>query len=902
MSRFGGIRRAFRLGSARGELSEELAHHFESTVEELLAAGHSRAGAEAEARRRFGDERHWRREIERQDRAAAARRGWAEGWDALRWSVRLALRRMRQTPGFTAAVVLTFGLGIGVNATMFGIVDRLLLSPPAYVRDPDGVVRLMVQRRDHFTDVEAANDVLSYPDYEQFGKGKSFSSVAAVAGGDNMQITVGRGSEARQLRATEVTGNFFSLLGVHPALGRFFGPEEDQPGGAGVVVIGYESWQRRYGGDRNVLGRTLDFGQGPYTIIGVAPKGFTGIDLKRVDVWLPLHVYASQAMPSCWDKRNCAWLHAVARLAPGIPTHTAEAEATTLYRNGIATFEGNSLDDPKPRVIGAPLIAARGPNASSESKVAIWLAGIALIVLLIACANVANLLLSRSIRQRREIGIRLALGSSRGRVLGQVLTESVLFSLLGGIAAFLLAVWGGALLRHVLLPDIAGEWGGAESRIVGAVVFLSLLAGMTAGLVPAVQASRPELAEILKNGSRTSSPTSRTRDALTVAQAALSVVLLVGAGLFVHSLHRVNSLDLGLDPRGVLLVSPEFNRDITDQRKADFYSRALARLETTPGVEAVSTDISVPFWSSRVVDLWAPDVDSIPLLPSGFPILHTVDPGYFRVLDLKMRHGRGFGPSDRKGAPRVVVINETMAKMLWPGQNAIGKCLLIGHGPEGKKKPPCASVVGVVENARAFELKQKAVMQYYVPREQEVTDSNPDALLVRVRGTPASAIPLIQRDLLSLEPELRYVEARPLQELIDPLARSWKLGATMFTVFGLLALAVAGIGLYSVLAFSVAQRTFELGVRSALGAPRKRLLGLVLFQGARLAGIGIVLGLLIALLAAPKMADLLFETSPRDPLMLLGVAAVMGLVTVLAAALPALRATRVDPSIALRAE
>jgi predicted permease len=580
----------------------------------------------------------------------------------------------------------------------------------------------------------------------------------------------------------------------------------------------------------------------------------------------------------------------------------AEAEATALYRAGWADYQEPDLVDPTARAVAAPLIAARGPEPSSESRVALWLAGISLVVLLIACANVANLLLSRAIRQRREIGIRMALGSSRGRVLGQVLTESVLFSLLGGVAAFLLTVWGGAFLRHVLLPDIAWESTGAEGRIVGAVVLLSLLAGMAAGLVPAVQSSRPQLAGVLKNGSRTTSPTSRTRDALTVAQAALSVVLLVGAGLFVHSLHRVSSLDLGLNPRGVLLVSPEFDRQITDHRKGDFYSRALAHLSATPGVEAVSTDISIPFWSSYAVDLRAPGLASIPSLPSGSPILHAVDPGYFRVLDLKMQRGRGIEPEDRKGAPRVVVVNETMARMLWPGQDAIGKCLLIGHAPEGKKEPPCATVVGVVENARAFELKQKAVMQYYVPREQEVIDSNPSALLVRVRGEPASSAPLIQRQLLGLEPELRYSEARPLQELIDPSERSWRLGATMFTVFGLLALTVAGIGLYSVLAFSVAQRTFELGVRSALGAPRKRLLGLVLLQGARLAGIGIVLGLLISLLAAPEMADLLFETSPRDPLMLFGVAGVMGVVTILAAALPALRATRVDPSIALRSE
>jgi predicted permease len=805
---------------------------------------------------------------------------------------------MRRSPGFTAAVVLTFALGIGANATMFGIVDRLLLSPPAHVRDADRVVRLTVNRFNGYTGTRLTNPIVTFPDYEVLARASSFSSVAAVSGSAS-ERTVGRGADALRLRTELATGSLFSLLGVRPMVGRFFGPEDDRAGAPGVAVISYGAWRRLYGGDPGVLGKTLDFGYGPYTIVGVAPEGFTGADLAPVDVWLPLQTAGSQTTPFCWDKRNCPWIRVVARLAPGVSPRTAEAEATTLYRAGWADYHDRNLVDPKAQVIAAPLIAARGPEPSSASRVAVWLAGISLVVLLIACANVANLLLARAVRQRREVGIRLALGSSRARVLGQVLVESLLLSLLGGITALLLTRWGGVLLRSVLLPGVAWEGTGVETRTAGVVVLLTVLAGVAAGVIPAVPAGRSDVSETLKSGSRTTSaPISRTRGALTVLQAALSVVLLVGAGLFVRSLHRVNALDLGLDPDGVLVVTPDFDRDVSDERQAEFYRRAVTRLSAIPGVEAVSPDVSVPFWSSSAVNLSVPGLDSIPTLPSGSPILHAVGPDYFDVLDLQLLRGRGLRREDGGDGWRALVVNQTMARVLWPGQDPIGKCVIIGASP-GETDPPCTEVVGVVEDARTFSLLPEEAMQYYVPLGSE---GGARALLVRVRGEPETSIPSIRRALLSLEPGLRYPEIQPLRELIDPQARSWKLGATMFTAFGLLALLVAAVGLYSVLAFSVAQRTFELGVRSALGASRERLLGLVLGQAARLTVLGVALGLLAAWLAAPKVEDLLYATSPHDPAVLGGVAGVLLAVGLLAAWLPARRATRVDPSVALRAE
>jgi predicted permease len=910
MSRFDGVRRAFRLGSARGELREELAHHFESTVEELLAAGRSREEAEAEARRRFGDERRWRREIERQDRAAAARRGWAEGWERAVWILRLALRRMGREPGFAAAVVLTFALGIGANATMFGIVDRLLLRPPAHVQDPATVRRITLSRTNPNSGEQQIQEVLTYPSFEDLSRARSFS---AVAGYTTRELTLGRGDAAERAKATLTTANFLPLLGTRAEIGRFYTPEEDRAGAPQVVVLSHEYWRTRFGGDRGVLGRTVDFGYGPYTVIGVAPEGFTGVELDRVDLWLPLRAQVGKVGPpqGCVDSRGCWWMSAVARLAPGASPVTAQAEATTLFEQGMASnadVAGRSAGARPDRseVIASPVIAARGPNASSESVVAKWLAGISLIVLLIACANVANLLLARSIRQRREIGVRLALGSSRAQVMAQVLAESLILALLGGVAALALAQWGGAVVRRVLLPDIAWGAGMVDPRVLWFVLALTLLTGLVAGLIPAVQVSRPAVYEVLRNGTRNaSSPLSRTRDALTVLQAALSVVLLVGAGLFVRSLRGVEAIDLGVKPEGVLMVETVWQRDTPEADRYRYSLAAAERLGEHPGVAAAATSATMPFRSLWGADLRVPGLDSLPRLPGGGPYINAVTADYFRVFGIKVRRGRGFTTADAKGAAPVAVVNETMARALWPGEDPLGKCLRVGYGPDSPvTSAPCSRVVGVVENAHRFELvDEPQAMEYFVHVPQLPSERELETVMLRARGgDPTALIPTVRRTLMGLDPRVRDVKVTPFQELIAPSLRSWRLGATMFTIFGVLALFVAGIGLYSVLAFSVAQRTFELGIRSALGATRERLVSLVLRHAFRLVGAGILLGLLTAFLAAPRVASMLYGVPARDPATFAGVVVVLVAVALAAALLPARRATRVDPSIALRSE
>jgi predicted permease len=907
VDRFAGIRRVLRVRNIEHDIDEELAFHLEQTVDELVAGGMTRGQAEEEAQRRFGNRLHYRRELSRLDRRAESRRRLATWWQ----DVRYAVRRMGRWPGLTAAVVLTFALGIGANATMFGIIDRLLLRPPEHIAEPERVKLLVAQYMDPAGVAErvtgeaatAIDRVVAYPDYLSFAQAPAFASVAGYSGG---LLTFGEGEGARQLPARMVTGNFFETLGVRPEHGRFFGPDEDHAGGAGVAVIGWRMWREQFGGDRSVIGRTLDFGYGPYTIVGVAPENFSGAELDPVDVWLPLHTALSQMLnPATWERRtttrNSYWLYVVARLAPGVGPEVAESQATALYRGGRID---NPQDDPlrSAQVLTAPLVAGRGPLASGEAAVAMWLAGVSLLVLLIACANVANLLLARALRQQRELGVRLALGISRGRLLAQALTESLLLALLGAVAALLVTRWSSDLIRSVLLPNIA--WGETvvSARVLGFVLVLTLLTALLTGLLPALQAHRADVQSTLRSGGRgLSSPTSRVRNLLTVSQAALSVVLLIGAGLFVRSLQRVESLDLGVRTNDVLHIQPVFAPGLTEEQQTVFYREAQERLTRLPGVTHAAASVGVPFRTVITTSLRVPGIDSLPRVGGEPPFAYAVGPGYFGALQLPVIQGRGVLPGDTESAARVAVVNETLARALWPGGDPLGRCMIIG-GTEGEPEPPCTEVVGVVSDSRRYDLVETPAMQFYVPLAQNVIREAPHALLARVAADPAAMVPAIQRELLALGPEARFVRVRPYGELLDPKRRSWKLGATMFSVFGVLALVVAAIGMYSVLAFAVAQRTHELGVRAALGATRERLLGMVLGQGVRLAAVGIVIGLGIALLAGGRIAPLLFETSPRDPLTFGVVAAVLLAVAAAAAVLPAWRATRVDPSEALRGD
>ena len=882
------------LGSdVQADVDDELDFHLETRTQELIESGVAPDLARGEALRQFGDVRSVRRELLAIGTHAEQRTRWRDSLEVAAATVRYALRRLRRSPGLSLAVVLTFALGIGANAVMFGIVDRLLLSPPAHVDDPGSVHHLAVdwQRQDGAG--RDTMDVFSYPDYLDFTRTDAFA-VTAVSGAG--PLTLGRGPGALRLTAQLASGSFFSLLGVQPALGRFFGPEDVVAGAEGVAVISNSLWRNVGGADLAVLGETLEFGSGSYTIVGVAPSGFNGAELRQMDLWLPMVPgRMGQGNGASLRDRREYRLRILARPAEGVTVERMTEEVGVLHRQGRADDIASGRYAADVRVLAVPLDPAKQGGLSGAARVAVWLLGISGLVLLIACANVANLLLARALRDRREIGIRLALGGSRRRILGQVLTESLLLALLGAAAALAVTRWGARLLRAGLFPDVF--W--PESAVGGAVpVFvlgLAVVAGIAAGLLPALQASRPGVADVLKSGASRghSGGAVRARSGLTILQAMISVVLLVAAGLFIRSMHRVSSLDLGFDPEAVLLASPSFETGVPEARRKAFFAEATRRLAAMPGVDAVSSDLSIPFWSSTNYVLRVPGVDSIPNLDAS---LHVVEPDYFELMRLRIVRGRPLDAGDREA----LVVNETMASTLWPGEEAIGRCVEILQDPSGEV--PCATVVGVVENARRFGLVEGEAMQYYLPAAQRIVDGLPSGILVRVRGDPGRAIPALRMELLRAEPGVRYAEIQELRELIDPAARSWRLGATIFTLFGLLALLVSGIGLYSVMAFAVAQRRVELGIRSALGAGAGSLVRLVMGQAMRLVAVGIGLGLVVSLAAAGRVEPLLFQVSPRDPFVLVAVVLALLLTAVLAACIPSLRATRADPSAALRAE
>jgi predicted permease len=826
------------------------------------------------------------------DSKAWAQARWMQRWDAVHDTMKYALRGIIRSPALSIGIILAFALGIGANATMYETVERLLLRAPPHIENADEVRRLMVHRLRGGERTYGA--AITFPDYRDFAEISGFSHVAAVRG---QEVTMGEGEAAQQVRGVMVTSSYWPLLGVQPALGRFFTGEEDRFGAEPVAVLSYPRWQRDYGGSASVLGQTIDFGAGPYTIIGVTPKGFTGADLLPVDFFAPFMVYHQNAFDGAnWaDERSIAFFTAIARVRPGVSLEAVEAEATTRHRTAMSE---DARYDREARVVAAPLLQARGPNAPAEATVARWLLGVAVVVLLIACLNVANLLLARMLRQRREFSIRLALGISRTRLLSQIMAEGVLLGLLGGAAALLLAVAGGTVVQNALLPDI--DWsGGPSAALVLIVLALSILAGALSALVPALQASKRDVGGGLRTASGgITRSTARVRATLTMVQAALSVMLLVGAGLFVRSLNMIHQTDFGMALWEVVFVEPTFFAGTLDEEERwQYFEQAAERLTRLPGVTSAAMASGIPFRSRYGLPVRAQGLDSVPSAPTGGASANAVGNTYFRTIGVQLQRGRLFDERETRNSARVVVTNASFAHALWPGEDPLGRCLYIGIGDV-----PCSEIIGVVQDARRGRLVEEATYQYYVPIQQRQTPFPLDGLMVRIPADMPQTLAAVQRELLALDSRVRFVRSRPLQDLVAGELRQWRLGATMFSLFGALALLVAALGLYSVLAFDVAQRVREIGLRSALGASSGSIIRLVLQRAVRITAIGAGIGVLLALVFAPRLRDMLYQVSPHDPLTFATVIIALSVVSLAAAWFPAWRAARVDPNVALRAE
>ena len=823
--------------------------------------------------------------------------------DELTHDVRFAFRTLRKSRGFAATVILTLALGIGANAAMFGVVDRLMFRPYAYLRDPSTVNRVYLRSTYRgTTSTSWHTEYARYLDLKRWSR--SFDEWSGFA---TRSMAVGVGDASRERQVAAVNATFFRFFDAPPALGRYFVAAEDTtPRGADVAVLGYGFWKSELGG-RNVLGEVLQVGNIPATIVGVAPEGFAGVDdANPPAVYIPITTYAGsqpteRTNPKYYTRYNWGWMEMMVRRKPGVTVEQASRDLSQAYaRSWNAEREIEPTLTPaeiaKPNAIAGAMKLGAGPDPSLEARTALWVTGVAAIVLLIACANVANLFLARALRRQREIAVRLALGVSRRRLMMQTLTESLVLSLIGSAAGLLVAQWGGLAIRRLLIAsegasvDVMTDW-----RTLGVAVGAAMVAGLLTGLAPALVSGRGDLARSLKTGPREGTyHRSRTRATLLVLQGALSVVLLVGAGLFVRSLGNVKAMRMGYDAEPLLLVTRNMRgMDMSDSARAQLGRTLLAAAQEIPGVESAVWMSSVPFWSTSSTNLYVPGIDSVRKL--GRFTYQTATTDYFSTMGTRILRGRGFTEADRANAPMISVVSDGMAKVLWPGKDALGQCMRVRADTM-----PCTTVVGIAEDMVQGDLTSDKKYQYYLPLEQASPGGG--FVMLRMRGNPAAQQEAVRKAMQRVMPGQSYVTTKPFIDIVDQQRRSWQLGATMFVAFGVLALVVAAVGLYGVIGYNVTQRMHELGVRVALGAQARDILRLVVGQGVRFGLAGVALGTLLAYAASRWLEPLLFQQSPRDPVVYTAVSAMLVLVALAASGAPAVRASRADPNTALRSE
>jgi predicted permease len=670
-------------------------------------------------------------------------------WSAFVQDFRYAARGLRNTPGFTWAVVITLALGIGANVAMFSIVDRLLFRAPPMLRDAAHVHRVYLGQT--FRGKEGFNSSIPYAQYVDLTNAThSFARTAVISSPD---VAIGVGSDAREMPVGAVSASFFGFFDAPPALGRYFTAREDQPPtGTPVAVLSYGLWQTRYGGKRDVLGQTLQIGATLCTIIGVTPRGFVGVwSDKPPAVFIPITVRGSEMGASLrlrgeewWTTYHWFWASMIAERKPGVTLAAANADLSRAYQQEYAAQAEKEPRMPsfalaRPHAVVASILSDRGPDESQTARVATWISGVALIVWLIACANVANLLLARALRRRREIAVRLALGVNRGRLITHLLTESMVLALLAGAVGVVVAQLGGAVLRAVLLPKTATTSVVGDPRTLFIAGLAALVAGLLTGLAPITQLRHTNLSRDLKAGAREGTyHHSRLRVGLLVFQGALSVTLLVGAGLFVRSLHNVRNVPLGWDAEHLLAAELQM-RDVKldSAQKVTLRQRLLEEAAAIPGVEHVARQLTMPFWSMWNSDLHVAGIDSVRRLGQFY--LNAVSPDYFAAMGTRILQGRGITEEDVDGAPGAMVVSQAMAKTLWPGKNAIGQCVKVGADTV-----PCTYVVGVAENIKQTSLSDEdAGLFYYLSAKQFHPDMG--GLFVRMHGPAAASRETIRR-------------------------------------------------------------------------------------------------------------------------------------------------------------
>ncbi|HEY4216409.1 MAG TPA: ADOP family duplicated permease [Gemmatimonadaceae bacterium] len=864
--------------------------HFHLELEALARSREDAARRELEARQAFGNVTYYREEV--------------RGMTLLRWIDRIrqdakyAVRGLARAPGFTATVIVTLALGFGVNAAMYTMLDQVFRRAPEGVVAPGNIRRVYEdQSRPREPGGREAYPHFTYPHYRALMTVAAPVQLAAFSASDSVSII--DGTSHVPARESEVTASYFTILGVRPRLGRFFvGDEDSIETPTPVAVISDAFWRRTFGADAHVLGRSISVDHRPVTIVGVAPEHFAGIDLDLVDIWVPANMHESSITTGLpWYETFHSSFKVIARIdQPNEEPRFAGAGTVALR---AVHLQGAAYDSTSKIVFG-PITEANGPaKPAEEVTVATRISWIAMIVLIIACANVTNLLLLRASRRGREISVRRALGASQARLYEQVAIESTLLSLLGGAAALVVALWTGHALRRLMLPDVHWATSALDGHTMLFLLGLSLLIGVGAGAAPALHGTRSNLSDSLKAGSREGAyRRSRLRSMLLIVQTALCVLLLSGAGLYLRSLDNVKSISVGYRTDNLTVVTPTFVTAADHSAElAAGVPAAAARLSVLDGVEAVAYAATSPIggWASQQIRL--PDRDSLPAFaPDPRPSYNVVSPNYFRTVGIPILAGRSFDNSDAAGPGGAVIVTKTMAQVFWPGTSALGKCLILGT-----RSNPCSTVVGIAGDVHRLGIIEQPVQQYFVPLEG--ADWPPTNLIIRTQPGRADAVDReATRILAQAIPGVDAARVRRMADILEPQLRPWRLGATLFTAFGILALAVAGIGIYSIVAYGVSQRTNEMGIRVALGAQTSDILDLVVGEGVRVLAVGVGLGVATSLLLGRFLASLLFGVSPYDVSTLIGAAASLGALGLIACALPGWRAARVSPVIALRAD
>ncbi|HLJ44610.1 MAG TPA: ABC transporter permease [Bryobacteraceae bacterium] len=807
--------------------------------------------------------------------------------DALRQDFLFGLRQLRKSPAFTIAAILTLALGIAANATIFSWLSAVALHPV-----PGADSRDLISVR--WRSPEGGQRSLSWPDYRDYCKlNRTLQDFTAAS---MAPMNLGEGSRPERLWGMLVSANYFDTLGVKPILGRPFLPEEDEnPGGHPVAIVSHRFWQTRLGGDPNVIGRHILLNKRPFTIVGVTPPPFIGSILGLgYELWLPVSMQGTFTGASdLFTNRDSHWLLGQARLKPGVDQRQVEADLTAI---SAQLAKETTHPDKFNRAQVVPIWHEGG--GSILVPMMLLLMAVVSVVLLIACANVTNLVLARTTGRRREIAIRLSLGVSRARLIRQLLIENGILSAVALVAAFItLPATMGVVMGFAPPSDFPITVAiSVDSGVVLFTIAISVAATLLFGLVPAFRASRPDVIVALKDESGTSTGARRgwLRSSLVVVQVALSLVLLVSAGLFLKALQHATSANPGFDPRNVLIAGVDLQSNGYDEAHARVAVRQMSeKLVSLPGVVAVSSVRSVPL-SLGATGANAFEVEGYTPSKTEELIANTnvITPDYFHTMNTAVMAGREFAPSDTPESQKVIVVNQTFAHRYFPGGNALGHHVRIS----GEQRV----IVGVAADSKVFSLDEHPVVSVYFPLSQVF--SAPSNFLLRTTGDPSRFAHAAEDAIHTVDPTLPVFNVRTLQSAISASYFGQRMGGSLIGVFGALALVLAAIGLYGVLAYTVTQRTREVGIRMALGSSRSGVLQLILAQGLRLAAVGLGIGLTISFAVTRLMKTLLMDVSPTDPPTIIGVCALLTAVTLLASFLPAYRATNIDPLRAIRHE